>query len=156
MQNSMKKSFRSIGRLPIVVIVVISCLLIINCSKKQTDCIEGGKPSGFWANYPLPVVEGSEFCRENTSQVNRAFIGFVKYGDTAPIDLVKPFQEELKKKGWQIEGVNLLAHGNFIYANNGSKRMVFELGDCFDKGFLYKPCTKISMIESDDRFIPAK
>lgn len=140
----------------LVLVVFVVCLAITGCFKKQTDCVEGGKPSEFWANYPLPSVEGAEFCRENTSQEKKAFIGFVKYTDAAPIDLVKPFEAELKKKGWQIKGVNMLDHGNFFYANNGDKRMVFTLSDCADKSFLYKPCTNISMIESEDRFVPAK
>jgi len=142
--------------------IVIGILLLTTftgCSgtKKQTDCVENGKASDFWKNYELPKVEGAEYCRENTERPNEAFISFVHYRDSSKysIDFLKPYQDELSKKGWNIEGINS-DKTSFIYANKNGKRMIFKVGDCFKKTSDYQACTEVSMNESNEPFVKKK
>ncbi len=124
---------------------------LTGCSgtKKQKDCVEGGKPSSFWTSEMLPVIAGAEFCKDIAEPKQDAFIRYVIYDDAGkvPVDYLKSLEEELKKKGWLIEKINTDAKLGTVsvYASGGQfGRTYFSIGECWDKGMSYRKCTEFS------------
>lgn len=148
----------------LLVILLGTAFLMSGCqsiSKKldYENCTTKGEPSQFWAKYNLPKVKGAQLCSDYAVKKGRA-ISFIHYheGDKNLTDFSKPYEDEFKKNGWEIEDYTSLKYSMRTYVSKEGDKFFVEFIDCYEgRDFSnHRPCISVTITQTDDVVKPKK